>query len=257
MFEIPTEIFTNFNEVVYYDEPHKYYLNGKNLISTTTLIHKYEPPFDEEYWSIEKAYKYNIHPEEIKDAWKFINVKGTMKGSIIHDYAENKFLNKIFKYPKDSIIKEFGFDPIIDEYNITKRHVDNFHKIAKNKLIPIKTECIIYDEESMVGGMFDMLFYNVTKNEYQIYDWKTNKSFSMFNERYKMLGCLSDLDNCDFETYSLQLSLYKYIIEKNTNIKLGKSYVVWFSHNNLEYRIIEVADRTAWVKKIFNELSHN
>ena len=26
---------------------------------------------------------------EIKRAWKFINKKGTMKGSAIHDYAEN------------------------------------------------------------------------------------------------------------------------------------------------------------------------
>ena len=257
MFEIPSEIFTNFNKVVYYDEPHKYYLNGRELISATTLIHKYEPPFDEDFWSVDKAYKYNVTPAEILDAWNFINVKGTMKGSIIHNYTENIFLNKVFTYPKADIIKEFGFDPIINEYNITKRHVDNFHKDAKGKLIPIKTECIIYEEESMVGGMFDMLFYNVKKNQFQIFDWKTNKSFSMYDERYKMLGCLSDLENCDFETYSLQLSLYKYIIEKNTNIKLGKSYVVWFSHNNLEYRIIETADRSEWIKRIFKDICKN
>lgn len=257
MFTVPTELYTNFNNVVYYDEPHKYYLGDKNLISATTLIHKYQSPFDEFHWSNVKAQEFNLSASEIIDAWRFINVKGTMKGSIIHDYTENLFLNKVFKYPKDSIIKEFGFDPILREYNTTKRHVDNFHRAAKGKLIPIKTEFIVYDEDSMVGGMMDMLFYNVRMGCYQIYDWKTNKEFSMSNQWQKLLGCLSDLDDCDFEVYSLQLSLYKYIIEKNTNIKLGTSYVVWFSHNNLDYKIIEVADRTEYIKKIFAELCKN
>jgi hypothetical protein len=47
--------------------------------------------------------------------------------------------------------------------------------------------------------------------------------------------------------------MYKQIIERNTSIKLGKSYIVWFSHNNNSYRIIETKDRTYYVNLIINE----
>lgn len=252
-FNIPTNLFTMFNKVKYFDEPHEYHVDSKiKLVSATTLLHKYVEPFDEEYWSNYKAQQYNLHSYEVKRAWKFLNLKGTFKGSIIHDYTENLFLNKVFKYPKDDIIKLFGFDPIINEYNITKNHVDNFYRDSLNKLIPIKTELVVYDTEALIGGMVDMLFYNVKKNEFQIWDWKTNKDFTFKSER-KMTGELYLLDDCDLEMYSLQLSMYKYIIEKYTNVKIGDSYLVWFSHNNPNYQIIKTNDRSYFINQIVNE----
>ena len=44
---IPPELFTAFNDVTFYDEPHKYFIDGKELISVTTLIHRYQEEFDE------------------------------------------------------------------------------------------------------------------------------------------------------------------------------------------------------------------
>jgi len=229
--------------VVYHDEPHKYYLNNQELISVTTLIHRYQEIFNEEYWSGCKANEFNLTPELIIRAWKFINKKGTMKGSIIHNYSENLFLNKVFKYPKEEILNEFGFDPIWNEYLITKNHVDRFHNDVRGKLIPIRTEMIIYDKESLIGGMLDMLFYNVRTQEFQIWDYKTNKTFSYEEKKRHLSDCLFTIEDCDLEIYSLQLSLYKLIIERNTNIKLGKSYIIWFSHNNPTYKIIEIKER--------------
>ena len=251
---IPTDLFTVFNKVTYFDEPHKYFVKNRELISVTTLIHKYQEDFNEDFWSKKIAEKFNRSQREIIMLWKFINEKGTMKGSIIHDYAEALFLNKVFKYPEEMIINHFGFDPVRKEYEITKNHVDKFYKETFNKLIPIKTELVVCDEENGIGGMVDMLFYNVRAKEYQIWDWKTNKAFTKESEAGRKLnGVLSKLDECDLEIYSLQLSLYKYIIEKYANIKLGKSYLVWFSHNNDNYEVIETKDRIKEVKSmIFN-----
>ena len=175
---IPTELFTSFNDIRYHDIPHKYYLDNKEFISVTTLIHKYQDDFDEEYWSGVKSMQYNVPQYQIKRAWKFINKKGTLKGSAIHDYAENLFQNKVYEYPEKLIKKEFGFDPVYKEYEITKSHVDKFYNDCKDKLIPLKTEYVVYDKESMVAGMLDVLFYNVKTKEIQIYDWKTNKDFT-------------------------------------------------------------------------------
>ena len=250
---IPTELFTTFNDITFYDEPHKYFLNGKELISVTTLIHEYQEEFDEDYWSEYKGDQYNVTQKEILRAWKFINKKGTIKGSAIHDYAENIFQNKNFEYPKQLVLNEFGFDPVWYEYQITKKHVDNFYKDTHNKLIPIKTEFVIYDKKSLIGGMLDMIFYNVKTKEYEIWDWKSNKDFTFEMKNRHLLNDLFMLEDCDLELYSLQLEMYKQIIERNTSIKLGKSYIVWFSHNNNSYRIIETKDRTYYVNLIINE----
>jgi len=253
MNNIPFEIFQKFNDIKYYDEPHKYYLDGNEYISVTTLIHKYQEEFDKNYWSDYKANEFNVPQWKIKRAWDFINKKGTMKGSIIHDYAENALLNKVFEYPQQEIYNEFGFDPIYFEYLKTKKHVDKFLQISKDKLIPVKTELVIYDKESKIAGMVDLLFYNVKENEFQIWDWKTNKAFYKNNPHQNLLGNLNMLEDCDLELYSLQMDMYKYIIEKNTSLKLGKSYLIWVSHNNDNFKIIEGQDRKFFVEQIIRE----
>jgi hypothetical protein len=250
---IPNELFTSFNDVVFYDEPHKYFLGNKELISVTTIIHKYQEEFNEDYWSKYKGEQFNISQKEILRAWKFINEKGTIKGSAIHDYAEHLFQNKNFEYPKQLILNNFGFDPVYNEYQMTKKHVDKFYKDTHGKLIPIKTEMVIYDRESLIAGMFDILFYNVKANEFQIWDNKTNKDFTFEMKSRHLLNSLFMLEDCDMEIYSLQLELYKRIIEKNTSIKLGKSYIVWFSHNNDSYKIMKTKDRSYYIDVIMNE----
>jgi hypothetical protein len=250
---IPNELFTAFNDITFYDEPHKYFLNGKELISVTTLIHKYQEDFDEDYWSDYKSNQYNIPQKHVIRAWNFINKKGTIKGSAIHDYTENLFQNKEFEYPLQTIINEFGFDPVWNEYQTTKKHVDKFYKDVHGKLIPIRTEFVVFDRESLVGGMLDMLFYNVKANEFQIWDWKTNKKFSREEKGRHLLDELCTIEDCDLEVYSLQLEMYKQIIQKNTGITLGKSYIVWFSHNNESYEIMETKDRKYYIDLILEK----
>ena len=251
--EIPDKLFTTFNDVTYHDEPHKYYVDGKELISVTTILHRYQEEFQEDYWSDYKADEYKLSQREVLRAWEFINKKGTIKGSAIHDYAENLFLNKVFPYPEQLIFEEFGFDPVLPEYLITKKHVDNFYNNVRGKLIPIRTEMIVYDKESLIGGMLGILFYNVKMKQFQIWDWKTNKKFDKEMKSRHFHDKLYLLEDSDLEIYSLQLAMYKLIIEKNTNIKLGNSYVVWFSHNNDNYEIIETKDRSYYANMIMND----
>lgn len=248
---VPKELFTAFNDVTYYDEPHKYYHNNNQFISVTTLIHKYQEPFNEDYWSQVKADKYGLNTYEIKRIWKFINKKGTLKGSIVHDYAENTFLNKKFEYPQKIVLNEFGFDPIHKEYEISKKQVDNFYNDSHEKLIPIRTEFVVRDVEAMIAGMLDILFWNVKEKCFQIWDWKSNKDFT-FETKRRLIGDLFLLDDSDLTIYSLQLQMYKYIIEKYIPIKLGDSYIVWYSQNNDNYRIIKTKDMSRYIDIIVN-----
>lgn len=250
--EYPFELHTNYNDVIFHDDTHEYFVNGKKCISVTTLIHQYENEFEEEYWAEKKANEFQLTTKEIIRAWRFINKKGIMKGSLVHQYGELLFQNKKFEYPKETVIKEFGFDPVYEEYKISISHLDKFHKLAKNKLIPVKLEGIFYDEDSLIAGMADMLFYNITKNEYQIWDYKTNKEFSSKSD-FKLKYPFNNIDQCDLEIYSLQLYLYKFLIEKNTKIKIGDSYLVWLSHRNKNFEIIPVLNREKEVEMIYKK----
>ena len=243
---IPQELFYKFNGITYHDEPHKYFLGNKQFTSVTTLIHNYEEGFDEEKWSGIKGEEFNVHPDDVKYGWKFINERATTKGSAIHDYTENLFLNKVFPYPKDMIVKKFGYDPVEEEYIKTKKLVDKFYETVKNVLIPIKTELVVFDEEFMIAGMVDMLFYNLKSKQFEIWDWKTNSADKAFNEDPQKIRYLQYplylVQDTAIDIYSLQLSTYKYIIEKNINIKLGDSHIVWFSHKNDDFEVKKCKD---------------
>ena len=246
---IPNELFTAFNNVQYYDEPHKYLYDGKQLISVTTLIDKFAEPFEEDYWSARKGSQFKVPQNQILDVWKYINRVGIHRGSTVHDYAEHIFNNKVFPYPKQRIYKIFGCDPIWETYLKSKAHVDKFYADTYNKLIPIKVEYVVFDKEYQIGGMVDLLFYNVRAKEFQIWDWKTNKDFD-YEGKSNFSGPLGFLKNSDIEHYSIQLATYKHIIEKNTGIKLGKSYLIWVSHKEDNYEVIECKNRDIYVEKM-------
>ena len=64
-----------------------------------------------------------------------------------------------------------------------------------------------------------------------------------YGERFK--SPINHLDVCEINTYSLQLGLYKHIIEKNTNLKLGNSYLIWINEKNTNYKIYKCKDMNA------------
>jgi ATP-dependent exoDNAse (exonuclease V) beta subunit len=99
--------------------------------------------------------------------------------------------------------------------------------------------------------MVDQLFYNKKYNELQIWDWKTNKKIGTKNDYgEKFLEPLNNMDVCELNTYSLQLNLYKHIIEKNTDLKIGKLYICWFHESNKKYEVIECKDFSEEIKQL-------
>jgi len=255
-----------FNNIVYYDEPHKYYIDGEQMISTTTLLHKYKEEFNVDAIAPRSGTKWGelysgsipFDAAFVKDTWEWLNLHAVNEGSILHDYLENRFNNKIFPYPLQKVIDIFGYDAYEYTMPILREYADNFHRDTLGKLIPIKPELVIGDKELGLCGMADMLFYNTKAAEYQIWDWKTNTDLTLTSKYNQTLkGSLSHLADSELNIYSLQLSTYRYIIEKNTNIKLGDSYLVWFNENNPNYQVIHCFDYREEVKLMLEEYNYN
>jgi hypothetical protein len=210
----------------------------------------YSKPLPKELWTTE---------EEIKKIWKYKNNHATYEGSTLHDYIENYLNNKIKPEPKISP-EGIVFEEIKDTYEVMKQQFHNFYNdtVAKGKLIPVKSELVVGDEDYMLCGMVDQIFWNVKFNCLQIWDWKTNTTLRMKNDfGNKMKHCLSMLDDCEFNTYSLQLNIYKRIIEKKTNLKFGSSHLVWYNEENPNYTIINCSDYSSHVEDMFGFLESN
>jgi hypothetical protein len=246
-----------FNNIKYYDEPHTYYIGDKKMTSATQLISKFKQKFDSEYWSQKKADERGITKEEILKEWKDKSEYSCEKGTLFHEYAENYLNNKVFPYPTERVVRILGNNDVKEDYDKLLVLFDKFYEESYGKLIPIKSEVIVGDEELGICGMVDQLFWNSKSEELQIWDWKTNKEIKRSNRWQQFKEPLSHLDVCEFNTYSLQLSLYRYIIEKNTNLNLGDSYIVWFNEKNDNYEPIKCRDYRKEIGDMLKEYKKN
>lgn len=252
MFEIFEEL-DKFNHIVYYDGPHTYDVNGVKMTSVTKLIGKVSKPFDADYWSQKKADDEGITAGEMRARWKLKADIACEKGTAVHEYVENYLSNKVFPYPAGHICAVFdGDDPVRQKYNKIIPLVHKFCNDIKGKMIPIRSEFVVGDMEYGLCGMIDQIFYNKKSGQLELWDWKTNEKIDR-ESRYKLMLPVSHLGSSKLDIYSLQLSLYKHIIEKNTNLKFGNSYLNWFNENNNSYEIIKCHDYEDEVKKIITK----
>ena len=238
-----------FNDVVFTEEGHIYTMGGKKATSVTTFIGQFKKPFERDFWAARSAKKANVKLQDILEKWDSISLRACNKGSKFHAFAENYINNKILP----NIIYDFDID--IEAYNTIESQFLKFYENSKENLIPIRSELCVGSSQLGICGMVDQLYYSNTLNGLVIFDWKTNKRMN-YTSRYQnmMLPPISHLEECEFSTYSLQLSLYRYIIELETYLEIKDCFIVWFNEKNDTYRLIRCAD---YRKEIINMLNYN
>jgi hypothetical protein len=200
----------------------------------------------------------SVLPDFIKSKWLCDSFLGTERGSFLHNYLENLDRRELDLPKKPNLMTSYksqnlSTEEIIDFYNsldtISSLAI-KFKKEFNDTWIPIAIEYVIGDTQLGIAGKFDRLYYNTKTNEYQIVDFKTDKKIEYANKYQKIK--MFNVDDCEYQKYSIQTSLYKYIIEKNTDIKLGDSKIVWFDYRNNTYEIISTIDYTDKIKELKN-----
>jgi hypothetical protein len=236
-----------FDSITFFDKDHSYKIDGNSAAkySVTGLVNTVKTPFDEEKWAGIKAREYGCTPDEVKQVWKKNNQMSTYQGSVLHSYIDSFYQNKVVPYDREqakSILGDTLHTMMQDNLKTLVRQFANFYKETKSTILPIKNELVIGDiNETKVCGTLDMLSFNLQTNEFEIYDFKTNKEFNEISPYNKKLRPpVEELDDCEYNIYSLQLSLYKHFIEKYTEIKITNLKIVWFTVNNENYKIINL-----------------
>lgn len=211
----------------------------------TTLLKDYKHIFDDVLIAGKYAKKHGMELMEVLKNWEQIRERSGTIGTEVHRYAEMKFLQKAY------VPHWYEYEPPTQLLT----YVDNFYHDTKDKLIPIKLEFVIGSFDKRLCGMIDKLFWNIKAQELQIWDYKTSKKIETSSPfKNKMQKGLKHLDDCEYNTYSLQLGIYKKIIETECQIKLGNSYICWLNAENDNYKVIKTAGMEQEVDLIWNEI---
>ena len=235
-------------EVGFIEATHEYKnLSNESLkyISVTTLIGKYEQEFDKDFtskykalerllpsdvWKKEKGGIWKSHKipkdflevydikeselnavqQDILDEWAKINREACERGTKIHSELENSF----YKAGNNVKLEKFG---IGGKFQCKKNYneLDLEYGVYPEYLIYFSTK----DKILNLAGQIDLLIKN--GNEIVLVDHKTNakidqKGFydSKSRQTKKMKFPLTKLDDCNFIHYTLQLSLYAWMLQR-------------------------------------------
>lgn len=236
-----------FGDFKFYENGHYYTYKDKPIsIGATGLIEQYTQDFDAQAVAERVAEKQGVSVKDILDEWKLKNVQACLKGSASHNFVQNLWSG--ISHIEDT--KNFT-TATLDALKLVQGQAQNFYNDYKDRLELVYNEYVIGAYELDLASAIDALFINKLTGGLVLVDYKTNTDIHK-NERYakNMKVPLNHLKDDTLTHYAIQLSIYKYLVEKYTTLEFEEMFIVWFSELNDNYEIIEVPYLFKEVKNI-------
>lgn len=228
MQQTPTQTTASHIPVNYDDASHVYSLHGKRYISASQLLGLFKHVFDVEERSRYMADRYGNTPDYWKQKWKAENRKSLERGDSIHDREEQGLYRQRFVNHNPSPL------PVL-QYPVHTPHI----------LLPdgVYPEMMLWNHDRRLAGRSDKVILYTSSWGYidpivtryaDVEDYKTNKK--MRTEGWGAAGAtrkfpapLEHLEDCELVDYSLQLSIYMYMLEQMGFVP-GKIRLIHFPH---------------------------
>ena len=232
--------------VSFEEKAHKYTVRGDStgFTSVTTWNHTHFAQFDET-GIVEKIMKsarrrndssykyYRQSAEEILAGWESNRVAASSAGTKLHNDIELFFNQEVVC--NDSV--EYGY--FLEFWSDFQRDFPHMK--------PFRTEWIVYFEELKISGSIDMVFEDDRDGALWVYDWKRSKEISYecnpaFPSAFATTACIAHLPDTNFWHYSLQLNMYKTILESKYDRVVTKMCLVCLHPTNVlqSYELHEV-----------------
>ena len=236
-----------FGDFKFFEADHHYEYKGEKVgMSVTRLIDEYTNEFDSEAIAEKVAIRDNKTTQEVLDEWQYKNDFSKVKGSTCHEFAQSRWSGEVWQEKHFDGSKEYE-----NAVEIIQNQANNFRIDYKDRLEHLADEFVIGSEEYDIASAIDHLFINKLTGGLVLVDYKTNTDIHK-NEKYakSMKVPLLHLKDFTLNHYYIQLSIYKYLVEKYTNLKIEEMFIVWFSEEQENYEIIDIPYLEKEVKKI-------
>lgn len=261
-----------------FDEPQHKYTDtlGNGYISTTTILHNYQPKFDKSYWLRKKSKELGISEKKLEQQWDTIKDEACERGSNTHNGLEDGIkggsqFKKAIQYletrQSGEMITVADIPTILGNYRLLD--LSEFIELTENKYPQIyevfqryiANGYQIYAEigtfliDFLVSGTIDVLL--LREDKFVIGDWKTNRGGLKFEAGYFkkdksqkpaqttdiwvpkqdfLLPPVNNLPNCNGSVYNLQLSMYAFMVE----LILGIPCIgMWLCHIDSDFELNE------------------
>ena len=228
-----------FGDFKFFEEGHYYQYKGKDVgISVTRFIEQYSQEFKQQEIAERVAKRDDKTIQEVLDEWKYKNQFACEKGSTCHEYAQSLWSGNEY----NELLFD-GSQEYINAVNKIQAQAKCFKIDYQDRLEHLADEYIVGSEEYDIASAIDHLFINKLTGELVLVDYKTNSYLSGYNKKaYKksMKVPLQHLNDDAIHHYYIQLSIYRYLIEKYTNLKVSEMFIVYFSENIDNYEIIDI-----------------
>ena len=211
---------------------HQYFNSSdQEYVSVTTLIHNYIPEFDGEYWSMYKSIKKAYLEVYGESGWS--DFKWSVGGwkQVVANFDESNPLWILVKQHQSNLLEEWKIENKRSTDRGTKIHnafEENVRPInhkgtthVHSQVNPLEVadfessvyhnELLVYSHPYRVAGQVDKVIRR--GKVFDIIDYKTNKKlvyYGFLGETMK--APLDHYQNANFWHYTLQLSLYAWII---------------------------------------------
>jgi hypothetical protein len=220
----------------------------EKIVTLEPVAHKYFDQFGNEYTSVSKvlesvknkfdhdgrilkatAAKRGMKECDLAAEWELNKNKACDHGTRIHNALE-RYQNEFKLLPEEEDLSPVvkSITNLFSEYGRTYQ------------------EAVLHSENYMVAGTADKVCWKSTKKDsiIDIFDYKTNISKGIvYEDTYKkyLKGPVSHLMDCNFNIYSLQLSIYAHMIQLSTGRPIGKLGIIYIPpHDFMQWKVIPV-----------------
>lgn len=214
--------------------------------SVTSFINRFKKKEDWVKLAGFVARRDGIPTSKVLEQWENKGKVAVTLGSAVHKWIEDYYNGLDPKTP--DLFKE---DPRVLE-RIEK--FKDLHQEKLHKLTPVKQEFRLFSRKWNIAGTTDAIFK--IEPDYFVGDWKTNEKFTTNDHpkgRFKkLLYPFEDLWENSLNIYSIQLSLYRLILQEEAGFSTRDSFLVWIGPEKPKlYKVVDLRDR------LYNYLQKN
>jgi hypothetical protein len=263
-------------DITFEEEGHKYTIltdPTSNYTSVTNWCHAHFPTFDADAvitgmmrsknWKPGHKY-WGMSREEIKSQWSNNGSSVSQAGTNLHHRIEC-FMNLVGLVPRTSalthrdLLTEHVADQTVCGQNPKEEPQEwqyFLNYVADHPdMKPYRTEWMIYDEDIKICGSIDMVYENEEDGTLSIFDWKRCKQITKVNpyNKFSLTPEFAEMADSNFWHYTLQLNMYKMILEKKYNKRVRDLCLVQLhpEADAGDYELYLVPDLSARIRGMF------